>query len=366
MIRSFFINAAIIGIAMSYCTNRANKPESRAGNEHSGSPDTTFFYVTADFETAPVAAGTEDDSADDPALFRLISDTSTVIIAGSNKTAGIHFYELSGKEIGFLECGRINNIDSRIIEMPGGEKKVLLAGSNRNLNTISLFLLPGLSPLPAEPAINIASCLDEVYGLCLHKNGQTGDYFVFVNSKTGDIEQWKLTIGNNEIEASLVRKITVPSQPEGMVADDRTGKLYVGEERGGVHVFETNPDSDRDYCTISMSDSLNPHIRYDIEGLAIYRSDSTGGYLVASSQGNNTFAIFDLAGQKYLRSFAVKEAITDSVEETDGIEIIDTYVSKRFPEGILVVQDGYNTNENIEKSQNFKIIDWRKISGFLK
>jgi len=359
------IATVIVSLAFS-CVHKGNKEYPKARKDNSPCTDTTLFYVTADLETAPVSAGQEDDSADDPALFRVFSDSSIVIIAGSNKTAGIHFYDISGKEIGFFKCGRINNIDCRNIEMPGGEKKVLLAGSNRSLNSISLFLLSDTSPVSADTVINIVSGLSEVYGLCLYKDKYTGDLFVFVNSKTGNIEQWKLVIGNVDLEAFQVRNFSVPSQPEGMVADDRTGKLYVGEERGGIHVFELNPEANSGYCTIERSDSLNPRIQYDIEGLAIYRSDSAGGYLVASSQGNNTFAVFDLDKQVYLRSFAIIKEITDSVEETDGVDILDTYVSDRYPEGILVVQDGYNTNGKIIKAQNFKIIDWRKISRFLE
>ncbi|MFZ2340845.1 MAG: phytase [Bacteroidales bacterium] len=361
----FFEAIMIVSLAFS-CIHKGDKKYEKAIKDNSPCTDTTLFYVTADLETAPVSAGLEEDSADDPALFRLFSDTSVVIIAGSNKTAGIHFYDISGKEIGFFKCGRINNIDSRSIEMPGGGKKILLAGSNRSLNSISLFLLSETSPVSADTVINIVSDLDEVYGLCLYEEKHTGGLFVFVNSKTGNIEQWELVVGSKDLEASRVRKFAVPSQPEGMVADDRTGKLYVGEERGGIHVFEIHTEADPGYCTIERSDSLNPNIRYDIEGLAIYRSGSAGGYLVASSQGNNTFAVFDLDKQIYLRSFAVLEEITDSVEETDGVEILDTYVSDRYPEGILVVQDGYNTNGKIIKPQNFKIIDWRKISRFLK
>ena len=58
-----------------------------------------------------------------------------------------------------------------------------------------------------------------------------------------------------------------------------------------------------------------PSLVPDVEGLTIYYGEDGNGYLVASSQGNNTFAIYDRAGSNsYLGSFAVED-----VEETDGI-----------------------------------------------
>ena len=81
-----------------------------------------------------------------------------------------------------------------------------------------------------------------------------------------------------------------------------------------------------------------PSLVPDVEGLTIYYGEDGNGYLVASSQGNNTFAIYDRAGSNsYLGSFAVED-----VEETDGIDVTNVPLGEDYPAGLLVVQDGSN------------------------
>ena len=81
-----------------------------------------------------------------------------------------------------------------------------------------------------------------------------------------------------------------------------------------------------------------PPLVPDVEGLTIYYGEDGNGYLVASSQGNNTFAIYDRAGSNsYLGSFAVED-----VEETDGIDVTNVPLGEDYPAGLLVVQDGSN------------------------
>ena len=41
----------------------------------------------------------------------------------------------------------------------------------------------------------------------------------------------------------------------------------------------------------------------------------------------------------------VKNSNIDGVSDTDGIEIVNTYLNKDFPKGLIVVQDGKNTGE---------------------
>lgn len=51
--------------------------------------------VAAKVETQPVA--TVDDAADDPAIWRNAANPSESLIVGTDKRAGIHVYDLTGK-----------------------------------------------------------------------------------------------------------------------------------------------------------------------------------------------------------------------------------------------------------------------------
>ena len=81
-----------------------------------------------------------------------------------------------------------------------------------------------------------------------------------------------------------------------------------------------------------------PSLVPDVEGLTIYYGEDGNGYLLASSQGNNTFTIYDRAGSNsYLGSFAIED-----VEESDGVDVINVPLGEDYPAGLLVVQDGSN------------------------
>jgi hypothetical protein len=99
----------------------------------------------------------------------------------------------------------------------------------------------------------------------------------------------------------------------------------------------------------------------DIEGVALRQSD-TGALLVVSSQGDNSYAVYDTASRQHLVSFHVGGAGgPDDVSETDGLDVTAASLPG-FPEGLLVVQDGYKPEAN----QNFKFVSWRDIATLLR
>lgn len=161
-----------------------------------------------------------------------------------------------------------------------------------------------------------------------------------------------------------MRKLKVNSQPEGMVCHDASESFFIGVEEEGIFVGKANQDSDSRLQMISGSSrKSNPNISYDIEGLAIYESNSNN-YLIASVQGSFTYAIFDLgdlSSIKYKTSFKIKDGVIDGVEETDGLDICSFSLGKDFPKGMIVVQDGFNYDGDTKKSQNFKLVSWEDV-----
>ncbi|KJG06136.1 hypothetical protein UB33_10805 [Photobacterium angustum] len=107
----------------------------------------------------------------------------------------------------------------------------------------------------------------------------------------------------------------------------------------------------------------------DAEGLTIY-NDGTVNELIISSQGNHTYAVYDLDNNyQYKGSFALTaddDNGLDGASETDGIHAVSTTISDRFPKGLFLVQDGYNVDASYDdQNQNFKIADWRDIANAL-
>src|SRR5690606_2459671 len=117
---------------------------------------------------------------------------------------------------------------------------------------------------------------------------------------------------------------SVPSQPEGCVADDERGELWLGEEDAALWLSGAEPDAGTE-AEVGERIEDNPALADDIEGVALYDLGDGRGYVVACSQGNNSFAVYRREGDReYLGSFViVADPVLgiDGVSETDGIEV---------------------------------------------
>ena len=154
-----------------------------------------------------------------------------------------------------------------------------------------------------------------------------------------------------------------------MVADDVNGVLFIGEEEFGIWKVDLKPEAKPILIHESRKEN-NPLIEYDIEGLAIYQDgdDPKAGFLIASIQGNFSYAVFERSGEnKYITSFKIVDSESiDGVEETDGIEIYSKAIGSSFPRGILIVQDGFNYDVGVLKSQNYKYVDLNEVLSLLE
>lgn len=208
---------------------------------------------------------------------------------------------------------------------------------------------------------NIISGVDEVYGFCFYRDKKTDSYYAIVNSKSGMVEQWQLYAEDYEIQGKLVRSFEVGGQTEGCVVDAEHEWLYIGQEDGGIWRYHANPEYG-DKRTL-VDDFSNPQLAADIEGLSIYFAADGKGYLIASSQGNNTYAIYDRIDNHYIGSFKVIDAELGGTEETDGIDVINLNLGPLYPNGFFIAQDGYNYEEGVLVTQNFKMVPWERIAN---
>ncbi|MEO0734349.1 MAG: phytase, partial [Bacteroidota bacterium] len=203
--------------------------------------------------------------------------------------------------------------------------------------------------------------IDDVYGFCLGRDTATGTNYAILNGKNGVMQQFRLVDTAGRFTTELVREYTFPSQTEGMVADEARGWLYVGEEAAGIWKLPLVPKgNDAPRLVTAVAD--NPALVADVEGLTLVETGPESGYLVASIQGNFTYAVFDRAGDnEYLGSFKIGPGDScDMVEETDGLDGVSLALPG-FPGGALVVQDGFNFDGDTLRAQNFKYVDWGEV-----
>jgi 3-phytase len=323
--------------------------------------------ITADGETGEVDSEPKTDAADDPAIWVNQKDPTKSLILGTNKKGGIHVYDLQGEELQYIQSGCMNNIDLRDGFNYKGKEVVLVAASNCTLNTITLYYIDKETISLSDTICNIKSDVDLVYGICMYKSANTDDYYVFLNGEGAGVEQWRITSKDDKINSELVRTFNVSSRPEGMVADDEKGILYIGVEEEGILKVKAEPE----YAfETDWVDGSNPtdrsFISSDIEGLALYKTDSAD-YLIASSQGNFSYPVFKIGEpDQYLFSFVIDDGEIDGVVETDGLEIVNVPLNNKYPKGMLVLQDGFNFKGDSIQRQNFKYVSMKKVEQFIK
>ena len=64
----------------------------------------------------------------------------------------------------------------------------------------------------------------------------------------------------------------------------------------------------------------------------------------------------------YLGSFEIEKTdLIDGVSDTDGVDSINFNFNANLPNGLLVVQDGWNDLTGTPERQNFKYISFKQI-----
>jgi len=187
---------------------------------------------------------------------------------------------------------------------------------------------------------------------------------------------------------------------EGLVADADHNRLYLGQEAVGLwrialdapadksrwelfaradhfgipYARDWDQDEEEYHCTLHAGQDPgygDSYLRADLEGLTIYQADDGEGYLLVSSQGDNSVAVYERSGNNnYVDSFRVAPGKIDAVDETDGMMVINTALPG-FPQGLLVMQDGLNLPLELDaqgqprEGSNFKYVPWGSIAKAL-
>ncbi|MEZ0495104.1 phytase [Sphingomonas sp. IW22] len=310
-------------------------------------PTTLAESVTARGETVPVGTSRA-DAADDPAIWRNAANPSASLIVATDKKSGLWVYGLDGRQRDFVRAGLVNNVDLR---EHGG--RIVVAASDRSdlANArVVLFTLDGTTGKLTHAGQRQAG-VGEAYGLCMGIIGTR--LYAFVVIKDGTIRQVDLDTGQT------VRTMKLATQSEGCVVDDRTATLFVGEENVGIWRFDAKPGGDTAPAPVAKVDGRL--LVADVEGLAIAPVGADGGWLVASSQGDNAYQLFRLPDFAPAGRFRVVAGRYGATSETDGIEVALGDFGPAFPGGLMVAQDG----DNAPAAQNFKLMAWDDVKAAL-
>lgn len=332
--------------------------------------------------------------SDDPAIWVNPEDGDKSVVIGTLKDGGLAVFDLQGNvtqtvlPAPFGEI-RYNNVDLLYGFELGGESVDLAVVSDRANDTLAIFKInPDTQQLEDGTADSIIETIFGVddgeataYGLATYRSPVSGSVYAFVTQADGNqVAQLELTEQDGKVTANVVRTLTLPtptgdttdSQSEGIVIDQELGFLYVAlEGEVGILKYSAEPDGGDNFRIIQSveADYLTP----DIEGLNIYYGADGEGYLIANSQGDSSYAVFNREGpNEYIGSFVVGDSgDIDQVNESDGLDVVNVPLGSAFPNGLLVLQDGANDPQNAveddeeleNNSTNFKFVPWDAVAN---
>jgi 3-phytase len=372
--------------------------------------------------------------ADDPAIWRNKANPSRSLVVTTAKEGGLKVYNLSGAQVQALpvppapapglETGRFNNVDLLTdVQFADGKADVAVV-SDRGRDRIRTYRInPASSTAPltdvtaASVPLVFSATEAEVedqntaYGLAAYTDKATGRHYAVASRRNHTtLKLVELKVAGGKITYVPVRSYDLPAsftlpngtswtpcdepgstpQVEGMVVDSATGKLYAGQEDVGIWKLGANLtgapilvdkvrefgvagtyDPETDECTSGPDPGYGGrHISADVEGLTIFDDGDGEGYLLASSQGDNTFVAYDREGSNpYLTNFRVAAGSTvDGSEECDGAMVSSASFGSAYPDGLLVVQDGFNAPDVIgddgepRANTNFKFVSWDDVA----
>ncbi|MEV4284428.1 phytase [Nonomuraea bangladeshensis] len=361
-------------------------------------------------------------NGDDPAIWVHPSDSGRSVVVTTAKEGGLNVYDLDGRQLQHFaapaapgpddEPGRFNNVD--VTYGFGGRDLAIV--SDRGRDTLRIYSISNgrLTDVtdPAAPFVFNTSQGqvndgETAYGLGAWKDS-TGTYALVSRRHKTSIGLVKLLAKpGGKVGYQLVRTLDLPAsftlpngqswtpclepdeqaQVEGMVVDQNRDVLYAAQEDVGIwrmradltgtpvlvdKVKEYGVPGTYDPATEECTPGADPgfgghHLTADAEGLTIYYREDGKGYLLASSQGDDTFAVYRREGaNSYLGQFRVGAGNgIDGVEVSDGSTVLNVPLGD-FDEGVFIAHDGVNTPaEGDREITNFKFTKWDDIADEL-
>jgi myo-inositol-hexaphosphate 3-phosphohydrolase len=320
-----------------------------------------FPSVTATVETDPVHnAG---DAADDSAVWIHPTNPSLSVVIGADKSVGggLNVYDLAGHELHFYADGRMNNVDLRYNFPLGATNVALVGATNRLAHRIDFYRVNVADrSLTKVGSVTTSSAITTPRGFAMYHSPASGKYYAFVTD-SGHTDQYELNGTGGAVTGTLVRQFAISGVTEGLVADDELQRLYVAEEDiGGIWRYGAEPDAGGAGVKIVTVADVGGPIVQDIKGISMYYGRNGTGYLLAASQGSDSFHVLNRGDNAYRGAFEIAAGNgIDKVTSIDGIDVTNFNLGGSFPQGVFISHDDVNDGFN----QNHKLVPWQAIAA---
>ncbi|WP_460889955.1 phytase [Promicromonospora xylanilytica] len=249
------------------------------------------------------------------------------------------------------------------------------------------------------------------YGLAVYQPRDGATYAVITQEGRTTVATARLTTGPDGVGYTDVEHLAMPGefplpdgttwvpceepgvgpQLEGVAVDRRTGTLYAAQEdvglwRVSLPLGSGEPrlvDKVRDF---GVHDAYDPeteecapvdpdapsyggtNLTADAEGVAIWYGPGRQGYVIVSSQGDDSYGVYALTGRnRSLGTFRVAGDGVDDVNGSDGLAVSNAPVGE-YESGLLVTHDEPETGPDADPDRDatgFSYVHWAEVARAL-
>ncbi|MDN4165786.1 phytase [Cytophagales bacterium LB-30] len=304
------------------------------------------------------------NDTDDPAIWIHPSDVSQSLIIGTDKdtNGGLYVYNLNGEidhSRSVKGLKRPNNVDVAYGLTLNGSLVDIAVTTERESNKIRIYSLPDMKALTQDGiAVFEGETQRDPMGIALYKAPDSSIYAI-VGRKEGPKEEgylWQYLLeddGQGAVKATVVRKFgqwSGKKEIEAIAVDNQLGFVYCSDETVGVRKYYAHPDS----SNIELALFGTTGFARDHEGISIYQSTDSTGFILVSDQQANQFQIFSREGKgSNPHEHELIKVVRVSTNESDGSEVTSVPLPG-FPKGLFVAMSDDKT---------FQLYRWEDIIG---
>lgn len=294
---------------------------------------------------------------DDPAIWIHPTNPTNSLIIGTDKNedGGLFVFDLNGKivpEKTVSGLKRPNNVDLLQGVVFNEDSIDIVVTGERMTHNMRVFTLPDMQPIDngGIPMYEGEEELEyrDLMGVALYHRKEDGRVFAFMGRKTGPTENylWQYELSMDSlgiIQAEVVRKFgrfSGKKEIEAIAVDAELGYVYYSDETVGIRKYYADPEKGNEELAFFGQDDF----KEDHEGISIYKTGDSTGFLIISDQQDNAFNIYRREGdngQAHQHSLVKKVYV--STMESDGSEVTSVALSNGYPKGLFVAMSDDKT-----------------------
>jgi 3-phytase len=296
---------------------------------------------------ATIITDTVENDTDDPAIWINPADPLQSLVVGTDKDSNgaLYVFNLDGKIVNKVKgLKRPNNVDIEYGLMLGGKAVDIAVVAERYTGNLRIFSLPQMTPLDGGGIpVFVGDTLPEyrdLMGIALYKS-PGGKIYAIAGRKTGPtngtyLAQYELSDnGKGLVQAKEVRrfgKFSGYHEIEAIFADDKMGYIYYCDEGVGIRKYYADPEKGNEELALFGTTGFAE----DHEGISMYATSDSTGFILVSDQQAQAFRIFSREGTKINKhEHPILKKVKVSALESDGSETTSLPLGK-FGRGLFV------------------------------